>query len=411
MNLLVLSTWFPYPADNGSRLRAWHLLRQLKAQGHRLHLVAGVQDDAKARIGSDGSVPAPLADLCETVDAIPWHWFQGGGGLKSEALALLSPTPRSILETPNPALSDCIAKRLEQKPDAVLVLELGMDTYLGALPSGCQAILDQVEVSGVERAVQTAGSTPARLRAQLTLEKSNRYWHKRFQRYACITAVSEEETAAVRRVVGRETPPVVVVPNGVDVAAFPARPPQRSERVPGRLLYNGALTYGPNRDAVGYFVRDILPRIVAQEPDAHLVVTGRYDASADMEKELLASPHVTLTGFVTDLTPILATAQLSVVPLLGGGGTRLKILEAWAAYLPVVSTTIGAVGLAGEDGLQLAIADTAGAFADKVVYLLRQPAEAEQLAQNAYRLACERYDWSAIGANLSRHLESALRPA
>jgi polysaccharide biosynthesis protein PslH len=288
-------------------------------------------------------------------------------------------------------------------------MELGMDAYLPPVPPSIPILLDQVEVSGVERAYWEANGLPARLRSGLTYGKSRQYWRRRLRRYRGLTAVSEAEADAVRRVlgVGPNAPPVHVLPNGVDVSAYPYRTDRNAEQ--GCLIYNGGLTYGPNRDAVEWFATEILPKVAIQIPEAHLVVTGRYDLAA--VRALTENPRIRLTGFLPDLRPTLERAALCVVPLRAGGGTRLKILEAWAAGIPVVSTTIGAAGLDATEGTHLRLADTPEAFAEAVTDLLRNPVQARTLATNARRYVETRFDWRAIGCQLSEILYDAVNAA
>lgn len=398
MNLLVLSPWFPYPPDNGSRLRAFYLIREM-ARRHRVRLVTGVQEDVACGPGDE--IPGALRDCCAQIVAVPWRWHgpEGAG-----PRALFSLTPRSIADTNNAEMNAAIAAALAEPTSAVLAFELGIAPLIPPI-AGKHAppiVLDQVEVSGLTRARETARGR-ARLRAGLTEWKAHRYWRRALRRFACLTAVSEEEAGAVRRVVGGETPPVVVVPNGVNTASY-RRTSGRG--VPGRLLYNGALAYGPNLDAVRWFADEILPRIVRGVPEAHLVVTGRCE-NLPIE-DLRANPRVHLTGFLPDLRPTLDEAVACVVPLRSGGGTRLKILEAWAAELPVIATGVGAAGLDARDGEHLLLADTPENLADAAIRLLREPERiGTPLARRARGLAEQRYDWSAIGARLSDLLESA----
>jgi glycosyltransferase involved in cell wall biosynthesis len=400
MNLLVLSPWFPFPPDNGSRLRAFHLIRVLAEQGHRIRLVAGVQEDSPS-----GPIPEPLQDLCDEVIAIPWRWYDGGTrtGRWGAARAALSHVPRSVREADNPGLREAVARAWQNRStDAVLAFELGIDPFLPEEGGGTPVVLDQVELSGLERAYRTAKSVPRRLRHRLAWSKGARYWGKRLRRYSALTAVSTAEVDIVRRVLGRETPPVHLLPNGVPVDAYPPR--IRERIVPGRLIYNGALTYGPNRDAVYWFVQEILPRVVEQVPEAHLVVTGRCEARD--AATLASNPRVRLTDFLPDLRPALLEAAACVVPLRTGGGTRLKILEAWAAGVPVVATSVGAAGLEGEDGTHYRRADTAEALAKATVTLLQDSVHAEGLARKARALVTARYDWAALGGQLAGMLET-----
>jgi len=394
MNLLVLSPWFPCPPDNGSRLRAFHLLEKLAKAGHTIRLVTGLQEDIAAQADR-----ATLELFCESVSVFPWQWHDGSAnsGLLRTVSTLLSAVPRSITETDNPPLREAMNAELARKPDACVAMQLAAAPFIPQDTHGVPVLLEEVEITGVTRAVSEASSAKAKMQAQLTKTKHDRYWQRELRRFAALTVVSEEEAVAVRELVGTGGPSVTVIPNGVAVEYYPERtaPP-----VPGRMIYNGALTYGPNHDAVAWFVRDILPKIVEQVPEAHLVVTGRYDA--DAEREYAGEKRVRLTGFLSDLRPTLAEAIVCAVPLRTGGGTRLKILEAWAAGIPVVSTRVGAVGLAGsESGVHLLHADTREEFAAACVRLLTEPEFAQRLAKNARQLAEERYDWSALAAQVA----------
>jgi len=386
VNILVLSTWFPYPPDNGSRLRAFYLLRHLAESGHRVRLIAGVQADSEYR--EEKGIPEPLAALCASVTALPWRWHGDAAGTAAAARGLFSPVPRSIAETYDPAIAAAVARELAKPTDAVFVLELGMDAYI---PPDCHAplILEQAELSSL--------SVPGGVRELFSRRKARDYWRGRLAKYPVITAVSEAEADAARTLAPfRASRYIAVVPNGVDTGAYDpgARCP-----APGRLLYNGSLSYEPNCDAVMWFVQDILPRLSERVPEITLVVTGRYDPSAPEIQRLRANDRVRMTGFLPDLRAELAEAALCIVPLRSGGGTRLKILEAWAAGVPVVSTAVGAAGLAGEQGKHLRIAaEEPAAFADAVAHLLADPAAGEALARNARRLAEERYDWSVARA-------------
>ena len=162
---------------------------------------------------------------------------------------------------------------------------------------------------------------------------------------------------------------VHVVPN-----AYPApdRPLRRREPTPGgeTLLYIGALGYPPNEDAVRYLVRDVLPQVRNVLPGVTARIVGR-DASA--VSDLRDVRGVEIVGEVDDLRPELKTADLAVVPIRYGGGTRVKILEAFACRIPVVSTTVGCEGLGVVDGCEVAIADDAVGFAEACIRVLSDP--------------------------------------
>ena len=139
---------------------------------------------------------------------------------------------------------------------------------------------------------------------------------------------------------------VDVVENGVDTAYFP---PRRFPRDPHQILFLGSLDWRPNLDAVDQLLDTIFPAVRAQEPSARLCLVGRNPPEA-LRRRVQATPGVELHANVPDVRPFLARSALMVVPLRIGGGSRLKILEAFAAGLPVVSTRIGAEGLDAENG-------------------------------------------------------------
>ncbi|HKB12967.1 MAG TPA: glycosyltransferase family 4 protein, partial [Vicinamibacterales bacterium] len=206
-----------------------------------------------------------------------------------------------------------------------------------------------------------------------------------------ILAVSDDDAQYFSKLGARR---VVLVPNGVDCPAYD-RP--RSEGVrPPTILYVGALGWPPNASAARYLATDVLRAVRRTIGDARVVIVGRNPTP-----ELLAlareDRHVEVAADVPDVAPYFRDADVLAVPLETGGGTRLKILEAFAADLPVVSTAIGCEGIAAEDGRHLVVAERPD-FAAAVTSLLLDPARGRRLALRAKALARERYDWSVVGA-------------
>jgi glycosyltransferase involved in cell wall biosynthesis len=157
------------------------------------------------------------------------------------------------------------------------------------------------------------------------------------------------------------------------------------------LIFTGSFGFGPNYDAMTWFLREVYPRIQAEVPDVSLTITGDH-------KNLPLPPatNVTLSGFVDDIRPLLAAAWLSLAPIWSGGGTRLKILEAMALGTPVVATSKGAEGLDVEHNVHLLIADTPQTYAEAVLQILRQPELRERLAACAYELVRQKYNWPTV---------------
>ena len=195
----------------------------------------------------------------------------------------------------------------------------------------------------------------------------------RYERNICefcdgVIAVSPEDAETMRREYALENV-LGDVPTGVDADYF--REVQR-ERNPGSIVFLGSMDWMPNIDAVEWFVREIYPGIGDRCPSASLSIVGRKPPRR-VEALAEADASIRVTGTVPDVRPYLAEGSVCVVPLRAGGGTRIKIFEAMAAGLPVVSTRIGAEGLPLEDGVHCFLADEPGQFADRVVELLRNP--------------------------------------
>jgi polysaccharide biosynthesis protein PslH len=181
----------------------------------------------------------------------------------------------------------------------------------------------------------------------------------------------------------------VVVPNGVDVDTF--RP---VETEADGVAYVGGTTPFPNRDALDFFCHDILPRLRAAGARGPVRWIG--SASSEEQHTYMERHGVNLTGYVDDVRPLMAAAACHVVPLRTGGGTRLKILNAWAMGKPVVSTSIGCEGLAAVDGDNILIRDDPGDFASAVIQVLGNRQLQRNLGARGRATAERLYSWDAI---------------
>jgi glycosyltransferase involved in cell wall biosynthesis len=199
----------------------------------------------------------------------------------------------------------------------------------------------------------------------------------------------------------------VVVPNCYPRPAEPAGR-ARDGSAPLRIGFVGLLDYQANLDGVLWFAREVLPRIRALEPRAEFESIGR--ATGKVARRLRRH-GVTLPGFVPELERQLADVSVLVAPLRFGGGTRFKVLEAFAHEIPIVATTIGVEGIPARDGEHLLIRDDAQAFARAVVALHRDPALRARVVGAAARLYEQRYTWEHGVAAVEREVESLTRSA
>jgi glycosyltransferase involved in cell wall biosynthesis len=212
---------------------------------------------------------------------------------------------------------------------------------------------------------------------------------------AGVIAVSPEDASDFRDDYGL-TNVLGDVPTGVDTGFFHPSSPRRPE--PGLIGFLGSMDWMPNIECVHHFVRDIFPAILARCPQSRLLVIGR-DPAPSLRRLASENERVILTGTVDDVRPHLDRCEVLVVPLRSGGGTRIKIFEAMAQGVPVVSTTIGAEGLPVTDGEAILIADEPSAFAGAVVGLLESPERRERIATRARERVVEAHGWERVAGD------------
>jgi glycosyltransferase involved in cell wall biosynthesis len=194
------------------------------------------------------------------------------------------------------------------------------------------------------------------------------------------------------------------ISTGVNVQHF-ERPDGAIPDVPkSDLVFIGSLDYLPNIQGAHWFVERVLPRIHASRPATTLALVGKYP---DPSIQALAGKNkcIRVAGTVPDVRPYLWQAEASIVPLLAGSGTRLKIYEAMAAGVPVISTSLGAEGLAYTNGADILLADDPEAFAAACLDLLDHRDRKASIAQAGHALVKSRFDWAAVAAEFQKILE------
>jgi glycosyltransferase involved in cell wall biosynthesis len=251
-----------------------------------------------------------------------------------------------------------------------------------------------IESELMRRYAETTPSLPRRLYAHRTASLIEKAEARLLISCEAHTVCSAREQATLAPAAqGR---PVEVIGNGVDVEAF-TRQPSSAPRT--RILYVGSMDYHANIDAVTWFAREVWPLFLAagHAPDnSKFTIVGR---SPSPEVEALASlDRIEVTGTVPEVAPFYDQARAVVVPLRVGGGTRLKILEAMAAGVPVISTTLGAEGLDATAGTHYLRADTPQEFLEALAALTHE--RAASIASAARTLVEQQYDWPAIGNRL-----------
>ncbi len=386
MKILYLSRWFPYPPDNGARLRIYNLIRYLSRIAI-IDLLAFHSAPAQPEMLEMG-----LCD-CHTIGVVPYQPFRPS--TFQAILGFFNSKPRSVVATHNKDMAQRVKYALTgDRYDLVIASQRDMADYLDGVEHPT-ALLEEMELSTLYEAYAHERSMTGRIRSGLTWWKAARYYRRILKGYAASTVVSEDE----KRVVQHVTPAahrLEVVPNGIDLAHYRALESQPQEQT---ILYCGALTYNANFDAVSFFLEEIFPQILDSHPQAKLHVTGALQG-VNLDK-LPNCENVEFTGYLEDVRPIIAKSWVSVVPLQIGGGTRLKILESLAMGTPVIATRKGAQGLTIQSGEGMLIADSPLRFSQYVVEVFEQP-ELRQALSMAGKISVRTYDWERIGPQFNR---------
>jgi glycosyltransferase involved in cell wall biosynthesis len=233
-------------------------------------------------------------------------------------------------------------------------------------------------------------------------------WRKVMSREAAVCAAADLTIAVSeddRRRLSQLAPAArtAAIPTGVDTTYFHRN---GTPEVPGRIVFTGSMDWRPNEDAVLYFIDTMLPAIRREVPEASLAIVGRNPTAR--LRAVAERAGALVSGTVDDVRPWMAEASVCVVPLRAGGGTRLKIFEALAMERPVVSTTVGAEGLALLPGREYIAADDPHVFAREVVALLRDSGRRRALGRAGRRLVEDKYSWGQVAREFEAHCESVL---
>ena len=386
MRLLFLAPNPPLPTTGGGSLRMFHMVRFLSERFDVDLMAPALEGAAEAE--------RLLAERCRDILFVP----PAPGQIRRRLLRL---GPYEV----DPALARTVRRRMAERGYAAVQIE--KPAMLPYLPkgTGVPVVLDTFAFgqAGAWRALRREPGALTRARNALRLIRFTAFDTFCWPALHCILVVSEVDRIRCRR--ARPAAPIVIVPNGVDCGAIRPRPPGNGG--PPVVVFSGDMSFEPNVDAALLLGRRIFPEIRRAHPDAELRFVGR---NPDPRLYALGGGGITVTGQVADMLPHLHGATVYVAPHFTGAGTRTKLLEAMAAGLPIVTTSVGIEGIEARDGREVVIADDPTATAAAVLRLLLLPEERRRLGAAARRLAEERYDWPLCLAPLEK-LYARLLPA
>lgn len=384
MKILWAKTDFLHPTDRGGQIRTLEMLRRLHTR-HEVHYVCfGSSDDS---IGLSGA-----KQYCSHVYPVPHRVPDKTSPAFLPQLigGLVSSRPVAVSRFASARMRERIAALCKQHRFDVVVADFLF--VAPNMPDLASCVLFQHNVESViwQRRVQNAGDPLRKAYLKLQADRMFRYEKDVCRTVRRVIAVSEVDSDTMRRLYGVQDVPFV--PTGVDIDFF-APPPSSEPKAD--LVFVGSMDWMPNADGAAWFASEVLPLIRRHRPECTVAIVGRKPAASLLELGK-SDPRIVVTGTVPDVRPWLFGSAVSVVPLRIGGGTRLKIYEAMAAQVPVVSTSIGAEGLRVDDGRNIRIADSPQDFAARCLELLENPSERARIAAAASATLAEHCTWDAV---------------
>ena len=398
MKILWVKAGGLVPPDTGGKIRSYNILRQLARQhsitffsfyaAHNPDVHAELKHMFDRVVTMPLRIPAPksFAEMCDY------------------AIRLFSSEPYGITKYCRPEVRRGLRALLEQENYDVILCDFM--AAAGVIPWDCATpkvlFTHNVEATIWRRHYEVASNVIWKAISWQEWRKMEAA-ERRYLRLADrVLAVSETDRDAFATFLDLEK--LTVIPTGVDVEYFQPFP---GEQTANSLVFTGSMDWLPNEDAIFYFADAILPLMRKHSPEVFLDVVGR-NPSRKLQALAESEKSIRLTGWVDDIRPFVGRGSVCIVPLRIGGGTRLKIFEAMAMGKAVVSTSVGAEGLAVRSGENIVLADTPNDFAQAVISLLRDPGRRQQLGAAARTLVQEHYSWTIVANDFARALQEVI---
>jgi glycosyltransferase involved in cell wall biosynthesis len=388
--ILYLTSYAP----STERPRAYNILRGL-ARDFRVALIAQVRSEREC---VTAEAMRSHCELVETARLSPWRaWLNC-------LLHLPTRTPLRAAYFFNPHMKRAIARRLASDRFDLVHVEHMMAAHFAAGLKGTLRSFDTIDsIARLQEKIQRLARSPLdRLVGLQELPKVRRYEPWLCRQFDCVLTSTDLDRDALH------APNVRVVTNGVDLDYYA---PSDAPPEPDTILFYGRLSYVANAEAIGWFLRDVFPRVVAERPSVRLQIVG---PSPPREVRHAASDRVVVAGRVDDVRPHIGRARIVVCPVRFAVGTQNKILEPMAMRVPVVATSEAIAAMACKPDRDLLTGDDAETFAHQVVRLLDDDTLRSLIADRALGYVQEHHDWRGIVDDLAvfyRELVAGHRPS
>lgn len=380
----------PYPLDTGAKIRTWNILAGY-ADRHDADVLhfrdAGPQDEWETAASGLG---------VNQVTGVTNPAINRSVTLTQFASAVLKGLPISSVKYINDEFSRTLRDLVAMGYDIVHIdtihLAVDLDGLMQIAPDSVFILnAHNVEAQIAERMRDLEKSLPRKAALAIHARNMRSFEERAFAAADIVLAVSDEDRVQIDAMAGSKRG--LLVENGVDDGFY--TPGDPGDERADELVFVGSMDWLPNVDGMKWFVAAMLPRIRAERPKAHISIVGR---SPHPDIAALHDPDagVTVTGTVDDVRPFVRRASVVVVPLRFGGGTRLKILEAFSMGKCVLSSSLGCEGIQCRDGIHIRIEDEPAAFAKACLALMEDADTRRELGANGRELALATYAWKAV---------------
>ncbi|MER2512764.1 MAG: TIGR03087 family PEP-CTERM/XrtA system glycosyltransferase [Nitrosomonas ureae] len=392
MKVLLVCHRLPFPPTDGARIRSFNILKHLSKR-HSVTVAAPVRSAAEFEAAKE------LGQHCQEVLVAPILQL---AAISRMVFRLFTSIPSSMGYFYSPQLYRLVRSAINgEQFDLVIAFCSAIAPYVADI-RGPAKLLDFVDMDS-QKWLHIARVKPFPIAFGYWLEgsklqRAETLLADKFDACTCITPAEMETLRNFGVNVLTDW-----FPNGVDLDYFA---PDGNDYRPESIVFTGRMDYFPNQQGVTWFCQEVLPLIRASRPQVTMTIVGAEPPYSI--RALAEIPGVVVTGTVPDVRPYVQAATLAVVPLKIARGTQNKILESFALGVPVVCTSIAAVGIEAEPGEHFLVADSTDHFARVVSQLLVDPIERSRLAAAARSLVESRYSWQAAMAKLDTIIEVCL---
>jgi polysaccharide biosynthesis protein PslH len=388
MRILFLTQIVPYPPDAGPKVKTWNVLRHLASGGHQITLVTFVRPE------EEQFLPV-LRELCSAVYPIPLHRSRLAD-IGYLGLSYLKQTP-FLVERDNKRLMQEVVDRFVES-GAVDIIHADQFTMAQfALKHTTLPRVFDTHNATWKLVERSAERYPLVMRIFLRRETElvKKYENRVIRSFAhtfTVTPIDRDFLLELFPPAERETISTHINSTPISVDCDTISPIQRKAGS-FNIVTLGTLHYPPNADGIRWFIQSVFPLVLEKLPQAHLTVIGKNPPDDFLHEAGRIPGSLTVTGYVPDLKPYFSDAAVIVVPVRNGGGMRVRILEAFAYGMPVITTSAGLEGIDANVDHDILVKDDPVEFAAAIVHLIQNPELQDRLAINGRKLAEEKYHW------------------